>query len=891
MASADTRIHPYLRQALQTVRRELVVHQAEAATKFEVVVEQSEEHEYDEQERLRKRRTMSRQVFRGESGRRYLTLMAQLQQEHVDAPGVRTAVGQQLDADLHGIVESASPDDLSGAIRRYDELVSSGQWPTVLCAADAAEEGAAVIGRLTELGLPQVPNEPLGRLGIMLIRVPPELGLLGQIAGTAGLCSVADAATPVAGPRPVGAGAQASDLHALLGLTAETTGARGEGVTVAVLDTGADLSHPALRSVRREDYRNFGGGSDEDADGHGTHVASIIAGHDPSGGFVGVAPGCRLVLAKVLAAAGFIPLLNVLEAMAWAVFEKQADILSLSVGDEQAPATGESVWTHACDEAYRQGTVVCVAAGNPELADEHEQRTVYVPGDSSAAITVGAIDFDRRLWARSAKGSDVADSVLHGKPDCVAPGVDIVAARSAASPYAPCDGRPSYSAQTGTSMAAPVVAGCLALLKSRARSLAWEMTPDQLRQIFFDACHPLVAENGERYSEQFEVGRGLVDMGLVLRKVEQLAPSYAGSETTTRPRADRDPFDPGDVRQPVTPPGPDGFQPNVCYACGKRWLSTVDTFSPAWKCEVCGAPICNLCWNSFGNRRCEKHGLTRPQAPDAGATRQAPPAESAHNEPPRAPVASEPSRESADPELAAPSLEIDPRPGQTFLDRFHKNVSEVGWVAHPTADVALPVRSGAGQVFRRSFGDGRQFRLRAGPRLGPRPRLTLAAVRLSGGGLERCEGGFGPAADILGHVIDGLDGEPKTYYAVGIYSPVGWGDEFTRHVHVRGDAHFYLVERGDSGRWRVFGPEDPLRRFFEPESPSERLARIQKALGEAPELLVSGGQLPLDEFLEEQSILRAVVEEAIRTSGGRLKIIDHRGHSVIQRTYDPGRAR
>ena len=75
-------------------------------------------------------------------------------------------------------------------------------------------------------------------------------------------------------------------------------------------------------------------------------------------------------------------------------------------------ANGRSIWTRACDEAYRQGTIVCVAAGNP---DPSFPESIVVPGDAKTAVTVGAIDKARQLARFSAMGSDRLDSPLYGK--------------------------------------------------------------------------------------------------------------------------------------------------------------------------------------------------------------------------------------------------------------------------------------------------------------------------------------------------------------------------------------------------------------------------------------------------------------------------------------------
>ena len=107
--------------------------------------------------------------------------------------------------------------------------------------------------------------------------------------------------------------------------------------TLAVLDTGLDLAHPAFRRVPASDYRNFTPGSSEDRDGHGTHVAFIAAGGPVAGHHhVGVAPNVRLIAGKVMEKGVFYTVERILEGMAWAVFDKGADVVYHAAGGSGA---------------------------------------------------------------------------------------------------------------------------------------------------------------------------------------------------------------------------------------------------------------------------------------------------------------------------------------------------------------------------------------------------------------------------------------------------------------------------------------------------------------------------------------------------------------------------
>src|SRR5690606_8402527 len=115
----------------------------------------------------------------------------------------------------------------------------------------------------------------------------------------------------------------------------------GSGVTVAVIDTGIDADHPDLSS-RIVAARSFVPGEDvTDGNGHGTHVASIIAGSGAAsaGRYGGVAPGVDLVIGKALGNQGNGTMSQVIEAMEWAVLEQGADVVNLSLGGDPTDGT------------------------------------------------------------------------------------------------------------------------------------------------------------------------------------------------------------------------------------------------------------------------------------------------------------------------------------------------------------------------------------------------------------------------------------------------------------------------------------------------------------------------------------------------------------------------
>ncbi|MFE1958522.1 S8 family serine peptidase [Streptomyces sp. NPDC059479] len=236
-------------------------------------------------------------------------------------------------------------------------------------------------------------------------------------------------------------------------------GYRGQGVKVAVLDTGADTTHPDLtgRVVEAKDFSGSGG--TEDVFGHGTHVASTVGGSGAASGGSrkGVAPQAGLLIGKVLGNDGYGTESQVIAGMEWAAAEG-AKVVNMSLGSD-TPTDGTDPMSRAVDElTASSGALFVVAAGN---SGEMGDGTVGSPGAADTALTVGAVDRDDSLAPFSSRGPRLGDGAV--KPDVTAPGVGIVAARATGTTMGdPVD--PYYVAASGTSMATPHVTGAAALL-------------------------------------------------------------------------------------------------------------------------------------------------------------------------------------------------------------------------------------------------------------------------------------------------------------------------------------------------------------------------------------------------------------------------------------------
>jgi subtilisin family serine protease len=258
-----------------------------------------------------------------------------------------------------------------------------------------------------------------------------------------------------------------------------SAGLTGNGVKVAVLDTGIDATHPDLRGkvVAAADFG--GSGSTTDHFGHGTHVASIVAGTgaEAAGARKGVAFGASLLNGKVLDDFGFGTDSGIIAGMEWAAKQK-ARVVNMSLGG--FPTDGSDPMSQAITRlTARYRTLFVVAAGNSGPG----RQTVENPGVATAALTVGAVDATDELADFSGRGPRFGDYAM--KPDITAPGVDIIAARAAGTDL----GDPVnqwYTRLTGTSMATPHVAGAAAIMAQRWPS--W--TPARIKAVLMGTADP-----------------------------------------------------------------------------------------------------------------------------------------------------------------------------------------------------------------------------------------------------------------------------------------------------------------------------------------------------------------------------------------------------------------
>ena len=284
-------------------------------------------------------------------------------------------------------------------------------------------------------------------------------------------------------------------------------GLDGTGVGVAVVDSGVMASHDDLggSSVSRVDrFVDFTSARTDayDDNGHGTHVAGIIAGSgaDSNGARAGIAPGARLVVLKVLDGEGRGYISDVIAALGYAVVHKDElhiRVINLSVAAGVYESYLTDPLTLAALKAADAGLVVVAAAGNNGRGPQGQTRYggITAPGNAPWVLTVGASSHmgtidraDDTIAAFSSRGPSAIDYAA--KPDLVAPGVGteslsdpfgrLYATNGAAllpgsvqTAYLP------YMSLSGTSMSAPVVTGTVALMLQANPAL----TPNAVKSI------------------------------------------------------------------------------------------------------------------------------------------------------------------------------------------------------------------------------------------------------------------------------------------------------------------------------------------------------------------------------------------------------------------------
>lgn len=274
-------------------------------------------------------------------------------------------------------------------------------------------------------------------------------------------------------------------------------GYTGQGVVVAVIDTGVNYNHLDLADHLWDggaEYPNHGYDFCNDDDnpmddnGHGTHCAGTVCGDGTAGQQTGMAPDATLMCVKAVDSVGFGYASATCNAMQWVV-EQGCDLFSMSLGWEYPTHTERMLFRNTCVAILDAGVIGTIAAGNsgdwngilynvgtpgscpPPYMDPVQGNN---PGGLSCVVCVGAVDYNDEAADFSSRGPVRWSDTEFGdypytegsitefgliRPDVCAPGVDIISADYS--------GNSGYVSYNGTSMATPCVAGCISLLLSK----------------------------------------------------------------------------------------------------------------------------------------------------------------------------------------------------------------------------------------------------------------------------------------------------------------------------------------------------------------------------------------------------------------------------------------
>lgn len=228
---------------------------------------------------------------------------------------------------------------------------------------------------------------------------------------------------------------------------------KGEGVVVAVIDTGCDFNHPDLKNNIIQGKNFIEPKKDPmDVNGHGTHVCGTIAAQDNSLGMVGVAPKAKIMPIKALGDDGSGNLNNVVNAVVWAA-DNGADFITMSLGSPSPSPPLE----RAINYASSKGSIIFCAAGN-----SGPETDIMYPAKYGNTISIGAIDENLERTNFTCSGEDL---------DFLAPGHNILS----------CVPGGRYATMSGTSMSNPFAVGCAALLLSHVRQIKYSARDNMLK--------------------------------------------------------------------------------------------------------------------------------------------------------------------------------------------------------------------------------------------------------------------------------------------------------------------------------------------------------------------------------------------------------------------------
>jgi bacillopeptidase F len=307
-----------------------------------------------------------------------------------------------------------------------------------------------------------------------------------------------------------------------------SSGHTGTGTVLASMDTGVDVNHPDLvfrwRGGSNSWYDpNLEHTTPHDSDGHGTAVMGVMVGGDAGGSAIGVAPGAQWIAVKIFNDAGLAALSGIHAGYQW-LLDPDGD-----PDTDDAPDVVNNSWgfpdqAGSCLTYFQNDIAALKTAGIGIVFSAGNQMVNESPANNLQSFAVGAVDATKKIAYFSARGPSACDGGTF--PDLVAPGVHVLTADLTFNGSYP----DSYVPMTGTSIAAPHVAGAMGLLLSAAPSLSIDEIESALAASAMD-----LGDTGPDNT----FGNGLLDVmaaAVALNLITPNIPPIANNDRVTTPR-------------------------------------------------------------------------------------------------------------------------------------------------------------------------------------------------------------------------------------------------------------------------------------------------------------------------------------------------------------------
>lgn len=266
-------------------------------------------------------------------------------------------------------------------------------------------------------------------------------------------------------PEPAAAATPEWNLNSIRASELWNVGYDGSGTVVANMDTGVDVNHPDLAASWRSGNNSWFDPNGEhstpyDKTGHGTQTMSLMAGGEAGGTSIGVSPGAQWIAVKIFNDAGVASLSGIHQGFQW-LLDPDGNPGTNDIPDVVNNSWGFPNLVGQCYTEFSADIDVLKAAGIAVVFSGGNQGTLgsVSPGDNPESFAVGAVDSSNNIAATSSRGPSACDSSFF--PEVVAPGVSVRAADLTFGGVFP----DSYASVSGTSFAAPHVAGTMALLR------------------------------------------------------------------------------------------------------------------------------------------------------------------------------------------------------------------------------------------------------------------------------------------------------------------------------------------------------------------------------------------------------------------------------------------